>query len=161
MPDQSTLGELLRAKRDELGIGEKVAGRLVGISGPWLRSIEAGSQPSVKVCWMLADAYDLDPREVLRLAGRPEDSPRPMPPPQRRAEVMSPIDGDMILDSILKDERLAPELRMHLAHEYQLLLRLQAAQPVERTPDEVDRDLLGELDKAPSAAERLRKPPQK
>lgn len=72
-PSKETLGERLRKRRLERGIGlRELAGR-VGISPTYLSRVETNdekSPPAEKPLRALAHELELDPDELLMLAGR-------------------------------------------------------------------------------------------
>lgn len=71
------LGDLVRVRREELGMSKREAARRMGISASYLLALEAGRnpttgrppEPSPSVLFALADALSLDSHLLLRVAG--------------------------------------------------------------------------------------------
>lgn len=75
--DLIKLGEILKEKRDELGISLRDAGELIGISHNYLSILEkamdprsaAPIKPTIDTLKLICDAYNLDINKLLSLSG--------------------------------------------------------------------------------------------
>lgn len=67
----TTLAQMLRDRRDDLGLSLREVERITGVSNAHLSQIETGKieRPEVSLLFQLADAYDLDLVDLMRLGG--------------------------------------------------------------------------------------------
>lgn len=68
------LGQAIRTRRETLGISQRGLAEQVGTSQNAIYEWEAGLvAPGADKLWLLADAFDMQPSELLRIAEANED----------------------------------------------------------------------------------------
>jgi transcriptional regulator with XRE-family HTH domain len=77
----TVLGEKLKAVREKKGWTQREVQRRTGIHNAHVSQIETGAieRPAPNILWTLAQVYELDFQELLRLAGHVEKSPHGAP----------------------------------------------------------------------------------
>jgi transcriptional regulator with XRE-family HTH domain len=129
------LGERIRAERERAGMTQPELAALVGVSPRTIGNWERG---------------EADPRNSLT---RLED----VLPALRQVEDR-PTDSNAVLEAIKRDRNLLPEARSHLLNQYQLLLRIAAADDkATPSPEDATADILS----LPRVARKRRTDPRK
>ena len=97
------LGERLKAARTARGLSLREVERRTGIHNAHLSQIETGKilRPEMALLWELADLYEADYPELLRLAGHARTGTRPGERRERMTVAMR------ALDQLTADEREA------------------------------------------------------
>jgi transcriptional regulator with XRE-family HTH domain len=81
-----TLGELIKARRDAIGLSQRELGRSLGVTASHVAYIESGARrPSHTLLFRLASSLGIDRKELF-LAAYPEMAPllSPLPPTENR-----------------------------------------------------------------------------